>query len=278
MTEADYNFMDLVSFVDGYGDRVYTRNDWTKRRFVPPPIELSRTPLVTVRKTSWKSALREWEWFMSGSNNINDLHEAVRSWWKPWADDHGRIQFNYSEQFRKRINYPCEDGEGNTIYFDQIAHLIDGLTNHPHSRRHVITTWNPEEMASKDCPITNCHNTVTQCNVDSKGVLSMFTYQRSCDLICGLPHNWIQQWAFLLWLAHRSGKQVGTLTWQGGDVHLYETHAGMVRKILDAVHGGYFHEEVELIYTPTSEEFKADDFSLKGEYKPGITDKVEMVI
>src|SRR5690606_12956522 len=117
----------------------------------PTLVRFTELPLVTIRKTAVKNALREMEWFLSGSSNINDLHPSVRPWWTPWVDKDGEIKNNYSRQFRKY---------GGTL--DQISTLIEGMKSHPYSTRNLVTTWNSIEMIDPDTPITNCHGTVIQ--------------------------------------------------------------------------------------------------------------------
>lgn len=264
---VDLNYLHLLNSVYFDGVEVETRNSLCKRK-VAQAVHFDSTPLVSVRKTAWRLALREMEWFLSGSNNINDLHPSVRHWWQPWANEFGYVLSNYSTQFRGSCGW---DVAG----FDQIEYLIEGIKKHPNSRRNLLTTWNAAEMASPATPITNCHNTVTQAFVED-GQLRLVTYQRSADLLCGLPANWIQEWALLLWLAHRTGKGVGGLTWIGGDCHLYKQHWELTeRMVSNAFHCG---ATPELVYSPTAEEFKAEDFSLRGEYKPFYTDKAEMVV
>lgn len=264
----DKVYQNLIHHVIYKGQRIATRNSDVWRTFATP-VKIARTPLISLRKTAWKNALREWEWFMSGSHNINDLHPSVHSWWKPWADKNGYVYYNYSQQFRRWCYGPG--------LFDQIEYLIEGIRDHPHSRRNVITTWNTGEMADPECPITNCHGTVIQAFVNPDDSLHLVTYQRSVDVICGLPHNWIQYWAFLLWLAYRSKRKVGELLWIGGDVHVYEKHYELATKIRTAELPNPYAVPA-LIYLPTSEEFKADDFSLDSEYKPLILDRAEMIV
>lgn len=270
---TDVIYASLVAQCVEDGHRLTTRNA-PCRRLVVKDYAFTRTPLVGLRKTAWKSALREWEWFMSGSNDINDLHESVRPWWQPWANSDGKVLHNYSQQFREFTGF--DPVEGKYFHYDQIKAFVDGVRDHPHSRRNVMTTWNPAEMNAKDCPITNCHGTVIQAFV-TNGVLDIYTYQRSCDLICGVPHNWIQYWAFLMWVAHLTGHKPGVLYWTGGDVHVYEEHVGMAKRIREAA-GRSRPPVPELVYTPTSETFLASDFSLSGPYEPVITDSVRMIV
>lgn len=264
--KTDATYLDILAELVAKGTPVTTRNSLC-RRLVCVPVCFDSTPLVGVRKTAWKNCLREWQWFMSGSSNIRDLHDSVKPWWQPWANALGYIWGNYSEQFRY---FRGKTGRA----FDQIGFLIDAIRNHPNSRRNVITTWNTADMAHKDCPLTNCHGTVIQAFVEPDNKLHLVTYQRSCDYVCGVPHNWLQYWAFMLWLAHRSGRQPGMLSWIGGDVHLYEAHEPLAKRMLEAGPA----EVPELVYTPTSDAFLADDFALSGNYEPKILERAEMVV
>jgi thymidylate synthase len=246
------------------GELIETRNA-KAYRIITWQERFTQTPLVSIRQTAWKSALREWEWFMSGSNDLKDLHHSVRPWWKPWADPDGRVPCNYSWQFRNWNGF-----------FDQIKHLVEGITHHPFSRRNVITTWNTNEMASPACPITNCHGTVIQAFVDLGNRLHLATYQRSVDVICGLPHNWIQYWAFLLWLAYSSASKPGSLIWIGGDVHIYQKHEGLAQRMLNCERP--YTLSPDLVYEPSGSTFRANDFRLDGLYAPIINERAEMIV
>lgn len=267
MARVDQVFVELIRGIIEDGEDITTRNSRVLRS-TTQCISFRDTPLVSVRKTAWRLALREMEWFLSGSTDINKLHPSVQHWWKPWANERGHIACNYSKQFR---NFGSKS-------FDQIEYLIEGISKHPNSRRNIATTWHSGEMASEDTPITNCHGTLIQFFVTGSGSLDMTMYQRSVDVMLGLPHNWIQYWAFLQWMAHRTGHKVGEFTWIGGDCHIYENHLIDTLKIVDARHRmeGLFCPD--LIYNPSSEEFKADDFSLSFEYEPLFTTKLPMTV
>jgi thymidylate synthase len=263
---CDSEYQDLLARLLYRGEIVTTRNSKVARSIAEVKT-FDRTPLVCCRRTAWKNALREWEWFLSGSCNLRDLHPDVQSWWRPWANHNGDVFFNYSWQLRGFVGM-----EGRMC--DQISYLVDGVKDHPYSRRNVITTWNTADMTSPDCPITNCHGTVIQAFVDTRNYLTLVTYQRSADVVCGLPHNWVQYWAFLLWLAHRGGREPRRLVWLGGDVHLYEVHKDLASEVIKVAPS----TGPELVYTSTSEDFRADDFALDGPYHPRITTRAEMVI
>lgn len=267
---TDQCYSRLLTDLVTSGERIKTRNDWVRR--LPPYINAAytfhHTPLVCSRKVAWKNCLREWEWFMSGTTKVDSLHESVRDWWKPWENEKGHVAYGYGKQLR--------DFEGDNASADQVSLLIEGIIAHPFSRRNVATTWHPVDMLREDCAITNCHGTVIQAFVDAQGALHLKTYQRSVDVVCGLPHNWLQYWGFLMYLCRHTDKKVGSLTWVGGDVHLYEEHVELAKRIVEVsfkVRG-----QPELAYEATTPRFKADDFALDQEYNPVFTERVKMIV
>ena len=235
------------------------------------------TPLVTVRKTAWKLALREMEWFLSGSNNIKDLHPSVRHWWEPWKEEFGAISGNYGEQFRHSVqSYQNPDTLDNS--FDQIEYLVRGIKNHPFSRRNVITTWNTGDMANPHTPITNCHGSIIQAFVNNDNEIDLTMYQRSGDFLLGVQHNWIQYYAFILWLARETDRKPGKLTWVGGDVHIYKDHWNVAHEIL-GIQSGYTDAPQLVLRDQTPGPFKADEFELTSPAPaPIIKTKIPMIV
>ena len=226
-------------------------------------VEFDTTPLVSIRKTAWRCALQEMEWFLSGSVDINQLPPGPKKWWVPWANEEGHVPNSYGWQFRFAHGV------------NQIGTVIEQIKEEPYSRRHVITTWDPSTMFDEETPLANCHGTVIQFFVTAEGTLNMTMYQRSGDLVCGVPHNWIQYWAFLMYVAHRTKKKVGWFTWMGGAVHVYEEHLELAQKICRT---DLPRATPELLYVPSSTEFLAKDFALDGPYEPILCEKAEVII
>lgn len=260
-------YVDIIDQIIRFGERVPTRQGGSTLTLNTITKVFDYTPLVTIRSTAWKAALREWEWFMSGSNRIGDLHEKVRPWWRPWDRD-GHVPHNYSMQFRHAYGWD-EFKKGQlseyTDGFDQIKALLDGIREHPHGRRHVLTTWNASDMHSKDCPITNCHGTVVQFfRRHHKGTptLDMTMYQRSCDVMLGMQHNWLQYWAFLLWVCRLTVHTPGRFTWIGGDCHIYDDHFGVAREVAEAAESWVdrFPYPILSMKPDASDAFLAEDF------------------
>ena len=271
---TDLTYKRIINSVLEYGETVDTRNSTVLRRtnFMETFYAM---PLVTVRKTAWKTALREMEFFLKGGNNINDLHPSVKPWWEPWTTKKGDMPNSYGAELRSQVRV-SDDQKAHV--FDQLEYLVDGIKKHPYSRRNVISLWDTASMAAPETLITNCHGTVVQCFVSKTGRLSMTMYQRSGDFLLGVQHNWIQYWAFLMWLARETDLEVGSLTWIGGDVHIYMDHYETARKIARA-EDRLLEVIPSLTIDKTKGDFKADDFFMLGEVPdPQVTDKIPMII
>jgi len=267
---ANFSYVKLIKDIDTYGEVIETRNGVTKRLFDVKPFTFDSFPLVTIRKTAWKMAIREMEWFMSGDEKCpNELYP----WWSTQLSKSG----SYLDGYGKQLRHFSGGGDFHRDDFDQIDCLIEGLKEHPNSRRHVITTWNPDEMYyitdTNDNPLTPtcCHSTLVQFFVSRK-ILHMKSYQRSADVLLGLPHNWVQSWALLMYLASICNYHVGTLTWILGDAHIYqdESHVEVVKEFNSLNMFNFVDKENFLCYnhkvvkgeTPP---FLASDFSVSTE-------------
>lgn len=259
MTPTDHIYANLLASINNTGETVSSRNGPARRKFNLPNVEFETTPLVTARKTAWAKAIREMEWFLLGDPVCPD---ELLDWWKPQLNPDNMYISGYSDQLRYFMGG-----------FDQIEALIEGIRNHPYSRRHVITTWSPEEMAeitqvnhNPNTP-TTCHTTIAHFHVSQDHYLSFFSYQRSADMLLGVPHNWIQSWAFLLWLCAQTDKIPGKMIWGFGDAHIYqeESHLKVADQIINLRDNPVKDNSFRLVYNgKRSDEFKACDFEIVG--------------
>jgi len=171
-------------------------------------------PLVTTKKVHLKSILYELLWFIRGDTNVRWLQEHGVTIWNEWADkqtgDLGRV---YGAQW-------CDwrTADGRSIH--QLDDVIAQIRRDPHSRRLIVSAWNPGEIGTMALP--PCHS-LFQFYV-SDGELSCQLYQRSADIFLGVPFN-IASYALLVHLvAQQCDLELGDFVWTGGDCHLYLNH------------------------------------------------------
>lgn len=196
--------------------------------FAPDPMRFDLTagfPLVTTKRMPFRHIVVELLWFLSGSTNNNDLLKQGVTIWNAWADPAtGELGPVYGKQWRR-----WEGPGGRTV--DQIANLVRDIAAvkadpwHSAARRLLLTAWNPGDMPDPKVP-TGCH-TFAQFNV-TDGRLSCHLYQRSADLLLGVPFN-IASYALLTHLfARATGLGVGQYVHSFGDAHIYENHFAQV--------------------------------------------------
>lgn len=103
---------------------------------------------------------------------------------------------------------------------DQLKEVIEQIKSNPHSRRHIVSAWNPGEIESMALP--PCHTMFQFYVNDNK--LSCQLYQRSADVFLGVPFN-IASYSLLTHLVAREcGLEVGEFIHSMGDTHIYSNH------------------------------------------------------
>ena len=223
-----------------------------------------QVPLITTKRVYWKTATREFLWFLTGDTNIRALCAQGVEIWTDWpldryrretGDPIARADFSarivadaefaatwgdlgpvYGKQW---VDWPTFEPAGEGLYrrgpgIDQVSAVVASLRGNPGSRRHIIEGWNVAEIEQMALP--PCHKSY-QFHV-ADGRLSCLLYQRSCDVALGLPFNLWGAALFTAMLAQQCDLEPGELVWMGGDVHLYLNHADLVEEQLSRVPSG----------------------------------------
>lgn len=192
-------------------------------------------PLLTTKKVHWDSIVHELLWFIRGDTNIQYLKERGVRIWDEWADESGNLGPVYGEQWR---SWGMHTGEP----VDQLRDVIESIQASPHSRRHIVTAWNPSFLPEEGLPpfsnpslgkqaLPPCH-CLFQFYVRGGSKLDLQLYQRSADIFLGVPFN-IASYALLLSLvAHVTGLEPGKFIHTFGDVHLYLNHEKQAKEQL----------------------------------------------
>ena len=174
-------------------------------------------PVVTTKKLHLRSIIHELLWFLKGDTNIRYLQENGVSIWDEWADENGDLGPVYGSQWR---SWPAPNGKK----IDQINNVIDQIRTTPDSRRLIVSAWNPAEIDNMALP--PCHSLFQFYVADGK--LSCQLYQRSADILLGVPFN-IASYALLtMMIAQVCDLEPGDFVHTFGDAHLYLNHLEQV--------------------------------------------------
>ncbi len=234
-----YNYLKLVQ-------DVMRKGVWTDNRTGIDTVSIFGTqlrfdlryglfPLVTTKKMHMRGIFEELMWFLRGQTNSKILEEKGVNIWRG----------NTTREALDKLglhHYP--EGEGGEIYgshwrnwngweppgitepinmnqpVDQIEKVIEMLRKDFHSRRILVTAWNPSNLHQACLP--PCH--VLFQFYSRNRQLSCQFYMRSVDIGLGLPYN-ITSYALLTYfIAAVTGHGPHELIFTAGDTHIYENH------------------------------------------------------
>jgi len=267
----EYQYLNLIQNILENGHMEMGRNGNTKSIFGASmrfSLQNGKIPILTTKKTAWKTCLKELLWFISGDTNNKLLTDQNVHIWDGNATHEflvsrglghyapGELGTIYGHQFRhfngtwRSVNDPLnskgswtknmdsnwtQDQERKDTDFyegvDQLQQIIDQLKNPAtrNSRRLIMSAWNPCQLDQMALP--PCH-VMCQFNVHDGNKLSCAMYQRSCDCALGESFN-IASYSFL---THLLAKHCGLEAYEFihfiGNCHLYEEHIEPMKEIL----------------------------------------------
>ena len=210
-------------------------------------------PILTLRRTYFKSALDELLWiWQKKSNNVHELASGI---WDQWADEDGSIGKAYGYQLGVKHKYK----EG---MFDQVDRVLYDLKYNPQSRRIMTNIYVHADLSEMN--LYPCAYSMTFNVTGDK--LNAILNQRSQDMLTANNWNVCQYAALVHMLAQVSGLKAGELVHCIADAHIYERHIPIIRELIvrepkDAPKL-VIDENIHEFY-----EFKSDSLRLEG-YKP----------
>ena len=177
-------------------------------------------PIMTLRRTYWKSAIDEilWIW-QKKSNRLDELGSHV---WDEWAQPDGTIGKAYGYQLGVKHKYP--EGE-----FDQVDRVLYDLKHNPASRRILTSIFNHadlHEMALAPCAYSMTFNV-------TGNTLNAILNQRSQDMLTANNWNVVQYAVLTHMMAQISGLEVGEFVHVIADCHIYDRHIPAVKAMLE---------------------------------------------
>lgn len=176
-------------------------------------------PILTLRRTYWKTAVDELLWiWQKKSNNVRDLGAHI---WDQWADGDGSIGKAYGYQLGVKHQYP----EG---AFDQVDRVLYDLKHNPASRRILTNIYNFQDL--HEMHLYPCAYSMTF-NVTGN-TLNAILNQRSQDMLAANNWNVVQYAVLTHMFAQVSGLKAGELVHVIADAHIYDRHLPLVEAML----------------------------------------------
>ena len=208
-------------------------------------------PILTIRRTYWKSAIDELLWiWQAKSNNVNELRTRV---WDAWADETGSIGKAYGYQLGVKHHYP--EGE-----MDQVDRVLFDLKHNPASRRIMTNIYNHadlSEMALYPCAYSMTFNV-------TGNKLNAILNQRSQDMLAANNWNVVQYAVLTMMMAQVSGLKPGEFVHVIADAHIYDRHVPAIEEIIanppKPAPKFYLDPEVTDFYAFTRDSFHIENY------------------
>lgn len=242
-------YLDLLRNILDNGTWTLGRNGRTKSIFghsMRFSLDQGKIPILTTKKTAWKTCLKELLWFIRGETDNKLLQDQSVHIWdgnssREFLDSRGLYDNPesilgpiYGFQWR-HFNAPYDNQTGSLLNnsdsgVDQLQQIIDQLKDPEQrsSRRLIMSAWNPCQLDQMCLP--PCH-ILCQFNVHDGNKLSCSMYQRSADCTLGQPFN-IASYSFLTHLlAKHCGLEAYEFVYFIGNCHIYEEHIEPINEI-----------------------------------------------
>jgi len=232
-TFEDTMYIPLVNKILTSGEHKQSRAGNTKSLFAQTfTIDMQNSfPILSYRKMYLKPVLGELAALLRGPQNIKDFKVMGCNYWDKWAKENGDIKLDYGNAW---INF-------NGV--NQLQEVVNSLINNRNDRRMLVTGWRPDRLAELSLP---CCHLLYQWYVSQNKYLDMIWYQRSADVMVGLPSDIMFASALNILLANQCGLVPRNITFVLGDTHIYENHFEPTKEYLDKARKNYKVRPLEL--------------------------------
>jgi thymidylate synthase len=239
--KREQKYLDLLSSVLRKGHERHTRNGKTFSLFGKSLKFDMREglPVLTTKKMFTRGVIEELLFFLRGDTDTSQLSAKNVKIWEGNTSRNflDKIGLNYSEgvmgpmyghnyrSFGASYILDINKKPVKCIGLDQLALVVNTIKTDPHSRRILMTSFNPSQV--DQCVLYPCHSLILQFYVDD-GYIDCYCYNRSQDLFLGTPFNIMSSALMLHIISNLCNLQPRFLKMGLGDCHIYEQHISAV--------------------------------------------------
>jgi thymidylate synthase len=205
----EHNYRRLVKDILEHGEETTDRTGTGTRellgeKFVVPAAP-DRFPMLTGRQLYPAGVIGELASFLEGAETEQQFRDNGCNYWKAWADESGNLGPIYGAQW---------------LYKNQLREAVHLLREKPDTRQAIINAWNADQLPEMCLP--PCHFAFQL--LLRKRVLHVVVYQRSLDVMVGLPSDVILYALLQRIICEQEGYGIGSLTFMVGSAHIYANH------------------------------------------------------
>jgi len=253
--KPDSQYRDLLRHVLKHGERTKTQMETDAITIMgPPPLRYrfeNGFPLLPDRNlepkvseklpvTIWRQAVGEILGFVNGVTTVEELANFGCYWWKDFATEKKCAKRglptgdlgpgSYGGGF---AHFPTKDGGE----MNQFAVLLDQARMNPLLRTLLVTDWIPYFIPrgkgyEQKVVVVPCHGVAVHLRIINDK-LTLLMFQRSADLIIGVPSNIAQYAALAMALGQVLGFPACEYVHCFSDAHIYVHHLDIVERLIE---------------------------------------------
>ena len=205
-------------------------------------------PVVQHKKLFVKGVWEELMFFLHGYRDVRILQSKGVHIWDANADpEYKKLHNKHLEDYDLGPIYGCQWRNFNGNHFDQhdrchaswshcdqLQYIVNNIKNHSLSRRLFMSAWNPQQLDEMVLP--PCHVSYHFIPYIKNGIytVDLMVYQRSADVMLGLPFNIASSAFMLLIVCTYCGVSAGDVCICIGNAHIYKEHFKSLDKVKEA--------------------------------------------
>lgn len=198
-------------------------------------------PVVQHKKLFVKGVWEELMFFLHGYRDVRILQSKGVHIWDANADpEYKKLHNKHLEDYDLGPIYGCQwrNFNGNQCdqhdcwsQCDQLQIIVNNIKNHSLSRRLFMSAWNPQQLDEMVLP--PCHVSYHFIPYIKNGIytVDLMVYQRSTDVMLGLPFNIASSSFLLLLVCKYCGVSAGDVCICIGNAHIYKEHFKSLDKV-----------------------------------------------
>ena len=176
-------------------------------------IEMPKERVITTpwRKFNSDYADYEWEWYLKGDRNANEIAERAKIWKLMMVPDTGgEVNSNYGYFWN---------------YNDQLDRVITDLKKNKETRRAIVVHYDLNELDRYqfDTPCNDVLNFYVR-----DGYLDLTVFARSIDLVFGFCNDQYTFSKLMEYVSKETGYKTGDMHWFVTNLHIYPRHYNML--------------------------------------------------
>lgn len=200
-------YSDIMTFGDDYAG---TKALFNQHFVIENPTD--KTIKTPWRKFNKEYADYEWEWYLKGDRNANEISERAKIWKLMMVPDtNGEVNSNYGYFWN---------------YNDQLDRVIRDLKKNKDTRRAIVVHYDINEL--------DRYQFDTPCNdmlhfYVNKGKLHLTVFARSIDLVYGFCNDQYTFGKLMEKVSTETGYPIGDMHWFVTNLHIYPRHYEMFK-------------------------------------------------